>query len=361
VNRKIDYSALLFPVTREQVASFKAASKAAGKSWATVNAAQVVAAVAAILFFGGIVLSFIVGIVGVAAVSASSGTTRPATIVGQVFPAVFAVAIITIILLAARSGLRGGQWETWYRLDTFATANGMTFSPIDASPSYPGAIFNLGDSRRAVDHLRSTTGRALDIGNYFYSTGSGKNRSTHSWGFMALNLDRKLPNMVLDSKANNGLFGATNLPTYFARDQVLALEGDFDDYFTLYCPKAYERDALYVFTPDLMALLVDNAAPFDVEIVDDWMFVYSATPFPSANPAVYQRLFRIVDTVGAKTLAQTGRYVDERVGDFSANYIAPQGQRLKKGVSAGAVVVVVVFVAAWTLPQLLGMLGVTGP
>jgi hypothetical protein len=154
--------------------------------------------------------------------------------------------------------------------------------------------------------------------------------------------------MVLDSKANNGLFGGTNLPATFDKDQILSLEGDFDQYFTLYCPKAYERDALYVFTPDLMALLIDNAAPFDVEIIDDWMFVYSATKFPSAQPAVYQRLLSIVETVGAKTVTQTDHYRDERAAvPFAANIVAPQGTRLKRSVSVGAIILIVVAALIW--------------
>ncbi len=153
--------------------------------------------------------------------------------------------------------------------------------------------------------------------------------------------------MLLDSRANNGLFGSTNLPAAFARDQVLSLEGDFNEHFTLYCPKEYERDALYVFTPDLMALLIDEAAPYDVEIVDRWMFVYSARAFPLAEPSVYQRLLTIVTTVGAKTLTQTDRYVDERVGEFAANMVAPEGRRLRRGVSWVGIAIVVGFLALW--------------
>ena len=92
---------------------------------------------------------------------------------------------------------------------------------------------------------------------------------------------------------------------------MLSLEGDFDQYFTLYCPKQYERDALYVFTPDLMALCIDEAAPFDIEVIDKWMFVYSATAFDMQQPWVYERLLRIAFTVGAKTLTQTDHYADD--------------------------------------------------
>ena len=70
--------------------------------------------------------------------------------------------------------------------------------------------------------------------------------------------------MVLDSRDNNGLVGGATLPATFRRDQVLSLEGDFNRYFTLYCPRQYERDALYVFTSDLISLLNDEADPFDV-------------------------------------------------------------------------------------------------
>ena len=48
--------------------------------------------------------------------------------------------------------------------------------------------------------------------------------------------------MVLDARSNNGLFGGTNLPSQFSKDQILTLEGNFSEYFTLYCRREYERD-----------------------------------------------------------------------------------------------------------------------
>src|SRR5690606_15087483 len=132
---------------------------------------------------------------------------------------------------------------------------------------YPGSIFDIGNGRHSFGNYRRPFAPELDIGSYRYTTGSGKNKSTHTWGYAAIKLPRKLPNMLLDARNNNSLFG-TNLPVSYRRDQVLSLEGDFDKYFTLYCPRQYERDALYVFTPDLMALLIDESAAFDVEIVD---------------------------------------------------------------------------------------------
>jgi len=360
VNRVVDYNALLYPVPKEQVEAYKAAAKASGAPWARVNTAAVVAVIVVGVIFGFMILGFS-GLMTSLSVSSMRDGANPVGLAFTFFPLIFIGLFAAGVVLIVRSVLKGRNWETWLRLDTFAKANGMIFSPLDANPQYPGAIFNQGDTRQVLNHLRSASDRYLDIGNYQYSTGSGKSRSTHNWGFMALHLDRRLPNMVLDSKANNGLFGGTNLPAYFDKKQILSLEGNFNEFFTLYCPREYERDALYVFTPDLMALLIDNAAPFDVEIVDDWMFVYSATPFPSTHPGVYQRLFQIVDTVGAKTLTQTDRYVDEKVGNFAANFVAPQGQRLKRGWSVGALIVVLVFLAIWGLPQIFAFFSLFAP
>jgi hypothetical protein len=139
---------------------------------------------------------------------------------------------------------------------------------------------------------------------------------------------------------------------------VLSLEGDFDRYFTLFCPKQYERDALYVFTPDLMALCIDEVAPFDVEIVDDWMFVYSPRAFRMDDPALLDRLFRIIDVVGSKALRQTSRYHDDKAAvPFPANVVAPSGQRLRRRFPVAAIVILAVVLG---LPVLLGLALVIG-
>ena len=347
----IDYSALTAPVTKAEVTAFRQSARTRPEYSATSGIAAVIVGVVVLAIFGSVVLSFAGGIVTYLATGPDGGVSP----IGLIFPAVFIVVFVVIGFAIARFLLRGGAWERWMRLDRFATANGLVFSPTGADPQYPGAIFQLGRGRTAVDHLRSASGRFLDYGNYRYVTGSGKNQTTHNWGFLALQLDRALPNMVLDSRGNNGLFGGSNLPATFSKDQILHLEGDFDKYFTLYCPKEYERDALYVFTPDLMALLIDNVSiqtggAFDVEIVDKWMFVYSSAVLDLRQPAVHKRLLGIVDTVGAKTLTQTDRYTDDRVGNPLANVVAPQGQRLKRGVSVGAIILVVVIAAFWAWP-----------
>jgi hypothetical protein len=166
---------------------------------------------------------------------------------------------------------------------------------------------------------------------------------------MAVKLDRQLPQMLLEAKANAGLFGTVRVGD---TSVVVTLEGDFNEYFTLRVPMGYERDARYVLTPDLMALLIDESSAFDVELIDDWMFIYSPEPFVGADPQLYERLFRILSTVGVKTVRQTSRYTDPR-----PRWSGAKGARFVRGIPLWIVVVGWCAVAAFALVLVLSLIG----
>ena len=101
-----------------------------------------------------------------------------------------------------------------------------------------------------------------------------------------------------------------------------------------------------------MALCIDEAAPFDIEIVDDWMFVYSPRPFVMDDPHLLSRIFRIIATIGGKALRGTDRYRDERVAaPFVANVVAPPGQRLRRRFPTAVVIALAI---ALGLPFVVG-------
>ena len=120
-----------------------------------------------------------------------------------------------------------------------------------------------------------------------------------------------LPNIVLDARENDSFLGS-NLPARYDRHQRLSLEGDFDRAFSLYCPEGYERDALYLFTPDIMARFMDHAATFDAEIIDDWLLLYTRQKVSTLDPSVWAEVFGTVGAVLDK-LAQWARWRDERL------------------------------------------------
>ena len=370
-----DARPLTEPVRPADIRAFTQRLKAEGRLGSPMTGARVVQLVVFIMvgaIFAGVYLSIFGAILTVLVTSGSPG------------PMVLAVLLMVGVAVGGVwLGMRifAGGRERWYRLTRFAEANAMTYVPTLPNPALPGMIFNQGRSRTARDLVRGDEPRFVEFANYRYVTGSGKNQTTHRWGYVAIKLDVPLPHILLDAVGNNGLFGS-NLPASFDRDQRLSLEGDFDNHFSLFCPRGYERDALYLFTPDIMARFIDNAAELDVEIVDDWLFLYAKRDLSTVDPATWAWLFA---TVGAllEKFAQWARWRDDRlVPDASAGAVAaspgvagtvaapfaaapdlrpppgvaPQGRRLKRGVSVLGVIAVVVFVVIWAVSFVLPLL-----
>jgi hypothetical protein len=222
---------------------------------------------------------------------------------------------VVVPILAVLVGVT--TWARWrsarirrWRLGRFAQANGMTYTDSVAAPPLPGMIFGIGTAREASDVVRGTRPRYVEFGDYEYTVKRGKSSTTHRWGYIAVKLSTPLPHIVLDATGNNG-FGS-NLPVSFRGAQRLSLEGDFDQHFHLYCPEGYEQDALYLFSPDIMARFIDDSAELDVEIIDDWLFLYTRRRVSTLDPATWAWLFGVV-TALISQLDQWERWRDDRL------------------------------------------------
>lgn len=338
--QSLNFAPLQSVVTKADVADFKARHKPAQKP---ISRAWVIVAIAAGAIFFLVILGAFSSVRGAGSLGISPSV---------VF--IWLVALSGFAAIAYFSSRK--RFETVIRLERFAIANGMRLRYDVQAPVFAGMIFDEGHSRKLKEALVLADG--TELGNYQYVTGSGKNRSTHNFGYIRIPLTRSLPHMVLDARSNN-LFGAlSNLPDTFHRDQTLSLEGDFDKYFTLYAPKQYERDALYVFTPDVMAKLIDEGKGYDMEVIGKELYVYTSGRIDLSDQAVLSSVLGIVSTIAAELRDQTAHYADERVGDRSANVVAPQGARLKRGVNWFVVGGIVLFLGYQFVPSLLTRDGV---
>ncbi|WP_460783355.1 hypothetical protein [Microbacterium tumbae] len=294
-----DAHPLTEPVDPRAVSAFVAEMRA--RRTTSVTAGAVIAIVAVVL--AAVVLLPMMLMIGIGVAT-------------QGFPPAAILPFLLILATVVIGGAFGvAAWRRnrvkRYRLSRFAVANGMTYEDRIDAPGLPGMIFGIGSGRQSRELVRGHSPRFVEFGNYQYTVKSGKNSTTYRWGYVAVKLDVPLPNIVLDATGNNSVFGS-NLPASFRKDQRLSLEGDFDRYFTLYCPEGYERDALYLFTPDIMARFVDNAAQLDVEIVDDWLFLYTQREASTLDPATWAWLFGAVGALIAK-FDQWARWRDERL------------------------------------------------
>jgi len=241
----------------------------------------------------------------------------------------FLVAGGVIYLARVRLPRRGRRlWRERLTTSRFAEENGASYEALTSETPRVGMLFAIGSERRISDRVEFQREPRFEVGNLSYRINLPRNAVLDShWGYIRIPLERRFPHTVPDSLSNNGLRGA-RLPASLSNRGSTELEGDFSRYFELTVPQGYERDALYLLTPDLMALLIDEGADFDVEIIDDELFVYRPRPFALATTDEWLRIERIVDTIGAKAQNRTERYRDERAGDQRLNRVAPGGRRI---------------------------------
>lgn len=248
---------------------------------------------------------------------------------------------VMVAILIATTYVKAGKVV---RMRRFSEANQMQYSSDVRYDGRPGLIFQQGHSKKFLDLLSTEPDGAWEIGNYRYKTGSGKNQRTHSYGFVRIQLPRRLPHMLLDSRKNNLLGGRlSNLPTGLDKSQRLSLEGDFDKYFTLYAPVEYRRDALYIFTPDVMAAMIDSVQSYDCEVIDDSFYIYSDVSLKIDDSQQLKEIINIIRQLKPELTDQSDYYADERINDRALNIVAEPGARLKSGLSITTKIVVAIF------------------
>lgn len=222
----------------------------------------------------------------------------------------------------------------------FASDNGLEFSPESTARDFHGLVWDEGTTYR-LEHLwpAEVKGARPDGPDYGTVGRADRNGAIHSTGtgYLAIRLDRKLPHIVLQRR-RGAMFYAGDGPE-------LALEGDFGKHFELHVPDGYERDGLYVLTPDVMRVLIDEAADQRVEIVDDWLFVFGDR-VDVTDPAVHARMHRIYAAIAAEIRPQTDAYRDERVPRDAAqplavDRVARRGRRLPRAVWIPGVLIAV--------------------
>ncbi len=72
-----------------------------------------------------------------------------------------------------------------------------------------------------------------------------------------------MPHIVLNTRKQKSIRADD-----FVASQRLSLEGNFDQYFDLYCPQQYEIETLALLNPSFMTTLIDSSGNYDIEIND---------------------------------------------------------------------------------------------
>ncbi|MEP6482625.1 MAG: hypothetical protein ABJA94_11540 [Rhodoglobus sp.] len=291
---------------------------------------------------------------------AKAGLYRPGLAATYAAIAAFALllgvlAIVAVVLWRKRHIRPVPSLES--RLPAFSLANGLAFVD-EKAVQLPGSLFSppavTGASPAGVYGVR---GFREVSGRRFYIGDSSKVNNDPmapklNRPFVAIELERSLPRIVLAPRGIDPMFDLD-------KTQRLSLEGDFDKYFTLYCPVGYQADALVVFTPDVMAAMVDGAQGWVAEIADDWLFFYrSGSGFDTATVDDYRRAFELVAAVAPEVVQQSAHYSDDRVGNRAVDRIAEGGRSLRAAQAWWTPLAVVGLLLTLVAPVAIGFVGV---
>lgn len=168
--------------------------------------------------------------------------------------------LIGMYIEAVRRQVREQYWQQ------FAVARGMTYRYKGDPAAEAAVMFRQGHGRK-INHLLTGTynGRVMRIFNYQFTIGYDRDRRTYTYTVFGLTLKGQFPHLYLN-KLRNG-FG-TKI------GEVIPLPAEFEKEFRLSAPKEYEIEALQVFTPDLLAHLLDVQLDYDIELVNQELLIF---------------------------------------------------------------------------------------
>ncbi|WAA66584.1 hypothetical protein [Microbacterium oxydans] len=225
------------------------------------------------------------------------------------------------------------------KVAAFAWQNGWAYADTLEQTRRPGAAFARvvrGRERAVVacDDERMP----FELGVH-HSVSRGEQRATiqRPFAFIELPLPSAVPHIVLANRKHS-IIPTLGLGRGAAR---LELEGDFAKTFRLLVPEGYQQDALYIFTPDLMARVLDLGSGAEIELVSDRLYVYlpSGTRFDRADTMA--AALTLAEEFHRRFAARTELYRDDATGELAGRAgvaVGLRGQRLGgRGISVFAV------------------------
>jgi hypothetical protein len=144
-----------------------------------------------------------------------------------------------------------------------------------------------------------------------------------------LKLAKPVPNMVINPR--QGL----KIPTYNFVAQTLSTEGG-NNYFNIFVSPDYGRDALYLFTPDVLAVMDKYGQNFAYRLKDDEMEIFA--PGGVMNDTKALQFMIVLATLLAKQFDQQAvRYKDENATTFAQSHgqMSNQSRRMNDATTSG--------------------------
>ena len=184
-----------------------------------------------------------------------------------------AIFIAVIALLGGYAYLQGKVHSEFMR--QFALAHGYTFKPSGTPDGRAGSLFSLGRNPKLFNLISGAyLGQAIEIFNYRYAIRRGRDTYTFPFTVFEIDFPAVLPQIFLHDRQARYFGSSDGLNVKFPNARKIDLEGGFHEHFDLWVGEKFEIEALQIFTPDLMARLMDQWQHLSIEFVGNHIYIY---------------------------------------------------------------------------------------
>lgn len=102
--------------------------------------------------------------------------------------------------------------------------------------------------------------------------------------------------VVLDAKGTRAVTG-TGMPRSISAQHQVPLGPEAEERFSLYALTEHHEDARALFNPELLRRLQESPGLFDIEVVDDWIFVYAPGQIVTTDPNTWSWAASVTDAL----------------------------------------------------------------
>jgi hypothetical protein len=232
-----------------------------------------------------------------------------------------AVFIITFLIIVGFSGLFAiiiipiayvvMLFSAHHRIlmQSFGNKHKLEFKSSIDHRQLSARIFKQGHSRSVTNSLTGDYKKhPINIFNYRYSDGHGKNQSNFSFTVAEIEIKKTIfPHIFLKSDkmwhhVGRDFFGIN-------KDARIKLEQPFEKKFNLYCTQDYEIETLQIFDKSLLQTIVDFGNKFSIEFADNKIYIFD-------NRFIYkekklENLLELVDIIIEKSSPLLHRLSDD--------------------------------------------------
>jgi hypothetical protein len=174
-----------------------------------------------------------------------------------------------------------------------AAALGLIYSTSAPISSVRGHLFSVGDPFMICNVFSGQyRGLPIRLFTYIFTTGSGKNRVSHSYTCCEMRLPTKTIELFVISRTLRDTANVTWQPL---KTHPLRTEGELNDIFDIYVQDGNDIEGLQILEPNVILELKERFTSFGFECCEDRVIVFTHTQPDTKGD--FKKLIGLADTL----------------------------------------------------------------